>query len=148
MGTDYARRKSASELDDVLPQFGFRHDAEPRAARQLELSIDAAHARFHETQIGVEYRMLMLVKRNLGQACGTRETRRMKNADSYRRMRNDVLALRGGELADGHELRQPGMRAPGLTEADTGVREPRLDLKDRAPFFPAGDCYTDIGGDV
>src|SRR6202011_1946638 len=92
------------------PELGLRFDAEPCAARQLEATIDAAHPGVDEAQIGVEHRMLMLVKRNVGQACGAEQARRMKNTDADSRMRNDAHPLHGCVFADGHELRKPGMR--------------------------------------
>src|ERR1700747_992045 len=93
----------------MLPELGLRFDAESRAARQLEVPIDAAHLRLDKAQIGIEHRMLMLVKRNVGQACGAEQPRRIKNPDPYSRMRHDPRPLRGGEPANGHELRKPGM---------------------------------------
>src|SRR6266700_39289 len=102
LGTRDAARKSTSGLDDMLPELRLRFDAEASAIRQLEPTVDAAHPGVDKAQIGVEHRMLMLVKRNIRQACGAEQACRMKNADSYRGMRNDTHALRDGELADGH----------------------------------------------
>ena len=84
----------------MLPKLGLRFDAEAGAIRQLEPPIGAAHSGIDKAQIGVEYRMLMLVKRNIGHACGAKQACRMKNTDAYRRMRNDADRLRVGELAD------------------------------------------------
>src|SRR5207253_9185119 len=109
----------------MLPKLGRRLDAEPGAVGQLEPTIGAAHPGIHKAQIGVEHRMLMLVKRNVRQACGAEQACRMKNADPYRRMRNDTDPLRGGELADSHELRKPRMRDLRLDDADTAQRQTR-----------------------
>src|SRR5437762_13177455 len=109
----------------MLPKLGLRFDAEAGAIRQLEPTVDAAHSGIDKEQIGVEHRMLMLVKRNVRQACGAKQACRMKNADPYRRMRNDPDPLRGGELADSLELRMHGMRARPLAEPDTAVRVSR-----------------------
>src|SRR6266480_888214 len=144
----YAPRKSVSELDDMLPELGLRFDAEARAARQLEVPIDAAHLRLDKAQIGVEHRMLMLVKRNVGQACGAEQARRVKNTDADRGMRNDAHPLRGRVLADGHELRQSRMRDFRLDDGDTAMRETRRHLEKRAPFFAAGDRYGNVGGNI
>ena len=148
VGAVSARHKGGLELDNVLPELGFRLDAKPRPTRQFEVSIDAAHLRFHEAQVGVEYRMLMLMKRNLGQACGTEQACRVKDSYSYGRMRNHAHALRGRELADGRELRKPGMRDLRLDDPDAAMRQPRPCLKNGAPFLAAGDRYIDVGGNV
>src|ERR1700674_2515462 len=118
-----APRKSASELDDMLPELGLRFDAEPSTPRQLEVPLDAAHLRLDKAQVGVEHRMLMLVIRNGGQRCRAEQARRVKNTDTYGRMRNDVHALRGGEFADRDELRQPRVRDLRLDDADAAMCE-------------------------
>src|ERR1700686_3853355 len=105
------------------PKLGLRLDAEPGAIRQLEPTVDAAHPGIDKAQIGVEHRMLMLVKRNIGQARGAEQACRVKNADPYGRMRHDTDPLRGGELAHGHELRKPRMCDLGLDDADAAMRQ-------------------------
>src|SRR5438270_5954622 len=127
----------------MLPKLRLRFDAEAGAIRQLEATIGAAHPGIDKAQIGVEYRMLMLVKRNIGHACGAKQACRMKNTDAYRRMRNDADRLRVGELADGDELRKPRMRDLRLDDADAATRQTRPHLENRAPFFAAGDRRDD-----
>src|ERR1700680_2558604 len=132
----------------MLPELGLWLDAEPGAIRQLEPTIDAVHPGIDKAQIGVEHRILMLVKWNVKQACGSKQASRMKNGDPYSRMRNDTDPLRCGELGDSYELRKPRMRDLRLDNADTAMRQTRPHLENCAPFFAAGDGHGDVGGNV